>query len=263
MAGQPIFVKPLSLGTIATGNQRAGYPAAHLGRHKAIGLTWRSDGASNLWVRGDLGAVKDIDFCAILSANAIPSTTIRLRLGDTQGEVDGSADYDSGALPFINPSITRDDGLYHSHLELPALFTKRWYRIDIGGHAGDFAGAMLVIGRKIRSAKFYDFDHERGVDDSGGGDITRHGVWDDEPGRILRTLDMTLNWLTEAEWETGFGPLAETVGTSQPVYCCFDPEASVYRQRKTYYGRFSKAPYARGKRKPNSFGGEFRILSLI
>lgn len=256
----PIFVKPLALGTI-TGAEDAGFPASNLGRLKAMGMTWRS--TATPYARGNMGAAYDIDFCAIISANAKASTTFRLRLGDSQTEVDGTADYDSGAQTFINPSITRDDGLYQSFWELDATYKKQWWRIDIGSHSGVFEGAILVLGKKIQPSRFYDLDHEFGGDDLGKAEISPNGVWDESPGMKLRTLDMTLNWLTEAEWETEFGPMIEAVGTTQPVYCCFDPAETTYRQRRTYYGRFEKFPYARGKRKPNTFGGEYQLLSLI
>ncbi|MDO6575460.1 hypothetical protein, partial [Staphylococcus pasteuri_A] len=67
----------------------------------------------------------------------------------------------------------------------------------------------------------------------------------------------------EAEWEGQFRPMIEKVGTSQPVYCCFDPEATTYRQNRTYFGKFDKAPFATGRRKPGTFGGEYTLSSLV
>lgn len=263
MVTQPIFVKPLDLGTVAGGNVATGYPASNVNRHKAMGLRWQSSGASDLWLRGDMGVVQDIDFCAVLSATAISSTTFRLRLGDNQTEVDGTADYDSGAQTFIDPSITREDGLYHSFWRLPSTQTKRWWRLDFGSHSGDLSAAKVILGKVIQPSRFYDYGHEAGVEDTGEASFTRHGVWDEKPGLIMRTKQFSLNWLTEAEWEGEIGPMVEALGTSGPVYCCFDATENAYRQRRTYYGKFQKAPYARGKRMPNTFGAEFQILSLI
>lgn len=256
----PIFVKPLALGTI-TGAEDAGFPVTNLGRLKAPGMTWKS--TATPYARGNLGAARDIDFCAILSANAQAATTFRLRLGDNQTEVDGTADYDSGAQDFITPSITRDDGLYNAFWELDATYTKQWWRLDIGSHSGAFQAPFLILGKKIQPSRFYDFDTEFSTEDTGKAQFARNGVWDEDPGQVLRTLKMTLNWMTEAEWEDEMGPMLETVGTTQPVYLCFDPAETTYRQRRTYYGRFEKAPYARGRRKPGTFGGEFDLISVI
>lgn len=263
MVTQPIFVKPLDLGTVASGNERTGHEASNLGRHKASSLTWKSNGTSNLYARGDFGTVRDVDFCAILSANALSSTTFRLRLGDSQAEVDGTADYDSGAQTFINPLITRDDGLYHSYWRLPSVQTERWWRLDIGSHSGDFEASMLVLGKIVEMNKFYERDFEFGLDDRGEAEFTRHLVWNETPGGIMRKLSMTFNWMTEAEWESGVRPLVEAIGTTQPVYCCFDPNSSTYRQAKTYFGPLKKAPFATGKRKPGTYGLEVEMISLF
>ena len=265
MAERPFFVVPEALTFHATGNEADGTPASMLGRADAIGLVWRSAGAANLWVRGRFegSAVRAINFCSVILANALPGTTIRLRLGTSQAQVDGSAPYDSGALAFISPSITREDGLYHSHLEIGAEQSASWWRIDIGGHTGDFQASTLVLGRRIASAKFQDFDYQFGVEDTGKAEINRFAVMDRQEGVVLRTLDMTLNWISETEFETDFRPMMETVGTSRPAYLCFDPEANAYRQQRSYLGLFRKAPYARGRRKPGTFGGEYQIKSVI
>ncbi len=263
MVTQPIFVKPLDLGTITTGNAATGYPAANVNRHKALGLKWQSSGATNLWLRGDMGAVQDIDFCAVLSATALASTTFRLRLGDNQTEVDGTADYDSGAQTFIDPAITREDGLYHSFWRLPSTQTKRWWRLDFGSHSGDLSAAFVVLGKAIQPSRYYSDGFENGVEDLGEPSFTRLGVWDEKPGLIMRTKTFSLNWITRDEWEGEIGPMVEALGSSGPVYCCFDATEDVYRQRRTYFGRFQKSPYARAMRMPNTFGAEFQILSLI
>ena len=260
---KPIFVIPIDLGAIATGNEISGKPASNLNRNKAIGLTWKSSGDTNLWVRGDLTTAKPIDFMTLISANALAGTLIRLRLGDTQAEVDGTADYDSTAVAFINPSITRADGLYHSHLEIGATYTKRWWRIDITGHTGDFEASTLVLGQAITPSRFYDIGFERGVRDLGSLDFSRFGVFDEEEGAIFRTLDFTMAWQTEAELEASFRPMVESLGSRGVVLVVFDPEATTYRQAKTYLGVMAKPPFAKGTKKPATFAMDFSITSMI
>lgn len=260
---KPFFVIPADLGVVVSGNVRAGYSVHHLARHKGIGLTWRSEGSSNVWARGAMSATTPIDFCSLIAANALPGTTIRLRLGTSQAEVDGSAPYDSGALPFISPSITRTDGLYHSHLELPSVENATWWRIDIGGHTGDFQASSLVLGKKIEPTYFYNFEWESGIQDMGSLEITRLGVFDEEPGVILRTIDFTLGWVGEDEFEASFRPMMERLGTRGIIYLCFDPEPTTYRQAKTYMGVMQKPPFARSQRRPRTYEQQFQILSLI
>lgn len=262
---KPLFVDPVDLGEITVSSAANGNPASNLNRLEAAGLTWKTAVApSSIWARGRMDSAKDIDFMSILLANAQPGTTFRLRLGLSKSEVDGAtARYDSGALPFISPAITRDDGLYHSFLRLDELVNATWWRIDISGHSGAFEAAGIVMGEVIEPSRFYDKDFERGVDDLGAFDFNRFGVPDKVEGVKLRTLLFTLSWLSEAEYEDTFGPLSEKIGTSELIYCCFDPAATTWRQRKTYLGVLGRAPFARGGVKPRYKSMELQIRSII
>lgn len=260
---KPFFVVPLELENVVTGNARGGHPAKFLGRHIDQGLTWRTSGASNVWARGNFSAAKAIDFCSVMLANALPGTKIRLRLGNSQADVDGSsAPYDSTALDFISPSITREDGLYHSHLELDAVETATWWRIDITGHTGDFEASMLVLGEKIEPSHYYNFDYEQGVEDLGNAGFTEWGVPADTDGLIFRVINFTLGWQTRTEMEAKFRPMMEKLGIRRPVYLCFNPTATTARQAHSYLGRMKKPPFARGSRHPLYMVQEFQILSV-
>ncbi|MGF7152597.1 hypothetical protein [Novosphingobium gossypii] len=260
---KPIFVDPVPLGTVAVSSAQAGHAASALGRLETMGLTWRSSGTGAIWARGMFEEEKAIDFLAIISANAQPGTTYRLRLGATQAEVDGAAPYDSGALPFISPAITRDDGLYHSFLRLAAPVSTLFWRIDVEGHTGAFEAGGIVMGEAIEPARFYDRDFERGIEPLGGVDINRFGVPSTTLGVTLRTLLFTLSWLGEAEYEETFAPLTYRLGTSLPLYCCFDPGETPWRQNRTYLGFLGRAPFARGSAKPRTMAMELQIRSLI
>lgn len=260
---KPFAVVPLSLGTLSCGNQRSNRPASHLGEVALTGMVWQSTGSSDLWVRGDFGTAKPIDFMSMIWANALPGTTIRLRLGASQADVDGSsAPYDSTALPFISPAITREDGLYSSHLELPSVQTYRWWRIDIGGHTGDFAAASLVLGKTVRSANFYNPGWQMGPEDLGEIEIARNGVVDDTPGMILRTLDFKISWVSEVDWETLWQPLLQYLGKRRVALWCFDPEAGPYRQGRTYMGYVRPQP-ATGGAIVRKYEMDLSILSII
>jgi hypothetical protein len=260
----PFLVIPTVLGTIATGNEIAAKPASHLGELKHIGMVWRTSGASNVWVRGNFGSAKPVNFVSMVSANALAGTTIRVRLGDTQGEVDGTADYDSGAVAFISPSITREDGLYHSHLELPSLQTKQWWRIDIGGHTGDFEAASLIMGQTVTPTNFYSPGFEFGIEDLGDLELNRFGVVDETDGRILRTIACKFDFMTQVDYETKFRPLIEKLGKRGIVFMCFDPEANTYRQSKTALGWLQKPPFATGGSiRFDRFQLDLQMLSII
>ena len=259
---KPLFVKPLDLGVLTADDEQAGHEALHLGIIDSVGLTWKSAGATP-WVKGDLGSLQDINFIAMISANAQAGTQIRVRLGATEAEVDGVAPYDSGVLTFVDPAITREDGLYHSHLELPTVQSAQWFRIDITGHTGDFEAASIVLGQSLEPSRFYDFEYQYGVADLADRKWARFRVPEFTDGEKMRALEFRLSWQTEAEFEDGFRPFIESLGTSGMVYCCFDPEPSTWRQNRTYLGNLTNPPFARGGRKPRTFAQEFVIQSLI
>lgn len=260
---KPIFVVPYDLANIATGNEVAGHPASHLSRHEAMGLTWKTSNASNVWVRGDFGANRAVSLVSIISANALTGTKIRLRLGSSQSAVDGTAVYDSGAVDFISPSIQREDGLYHSFLRLSVPVWQRWWRIDITGHTGAFEAASLVIGDVIETPCFYNQDWEYGIEDLRQVEINRWGVFDRQDGIVLRRLDFTLSWVNESVFESTFRPMHEKLGQSRMVYICFDPEPTTYRQARTYFGLLRQPAMAKATRKARTFSHEYQIRSLI
>ena len=263
MPALPFMLTPHALPTIAAGNQRTEKPAIHLAQFKHIGMTWRTNGNGSIWVRGDFGQNRAVDFVALLQASALSGTTIRVRLGTTQAQVDGTAPYDSGAQPFINPAISQEDGLYHSHLEIPSPITARWWRIDIGGHTGDFEAANLIIGQKTTATRYYDRNFEFGVQDLGEQEYGRWGVSEEDEGLIFRTMTFKLPWVVGSEFEGGWRPLIEKVGRRKPVLICFDPQATAYRQAKTYFGTFRDTPFATGGTKPGTYSMEYSLLSYV
>ena len=103
---KPFAVIPNAFTVDATGNEKANRPAAHTAEFQNPGMVWESSGASSVWIRGYFSAPVEIDFLGLLGTNATDVTTMRLRLGDNAGEVDGAADYDSGAVLIRNPAIT-------------------------------------------------------------------------------------------------------------------------------------------------------------
>lgn len=246
---KPIFVEPLDLEGI-NGGALPGYPASNLNRLKQIGLAWR--GTSGGTITGTFSSAKEVDFIAMLSANAAAGTTIRFQGGG----------YDSTALPFISPSIVSPSGLYHSFHRIPAVKSVTSWTVTVA-HTGVFESAFLVMGKAIDTDRFYNRDFERGVEDLGKLDFTRWAVPDEEPGLKMRTLEFALDWESEAKVLGSLQPMGERLGTTGMVYCCFRPEATVYRQGWSFYGNLSKPLVARGRPKPTIFGQDLVIRSLI
>ena len=260
---KPFAVLPLLIGKVRTGNERSNRPASNLGMLDLMGMTWRTDGSANAWAAGELFGPASVDFVSVIAANAQPGTTLRIRLGTSAAEVDGSsAAYDSGAQTFVNPAVTLPSGLYHSHREFTAKTVTHW-RIDAGNHTGDFEAAGLVLGKRIEPSEYYEKDYGFGLDDLGELRRSRLGVPHETPGVVDRKLDFRLGWTDREEYEERFRPLIEAVASRGIVFWCFNPEPSEHRQVNTYLGYFEDPPGVRG----GSLGGkvniDFRIRSII
>lgn len=262
---KPFCVLPAPLFDLASGNAKANRPASHLGLLQYSGMHWESSGNSNLWVRGNFGPgiVQAVNFMSLMAANAQAGTTIRLRLGGTQAEVDGVAPYDSGAQTLIAPARTRADGRYHSHLELPSVVNAAWFRIDIGNHTGDFSASALILGSKREPSNFYNRDRQIGFEDLGGLEIARSGVVAETPGAVLRTLLFRLQWVSDEEFWTLWAPLMQAKGKRQITYWCFDPEATERRQDKTFLGFFTRDLFKRGNDFPLANQMDFELRAIL
>ena len=266
--GKPFAVVPHDLGTIdGVGNEKANRPASHAGEFKNPGMIWESSGASDVWVRGDFGSAKAIDFLGLIATNATAATTMRLRLGDDATEVNGSADYDSGAQLIRNPAVTREDGIYHGHFELPALTVKQWWRLDIGSHTGDFGNMAIVLGQKRQFVDFYNGGpdgFEFGDEDMGDIELGRYGVVSETEGLMLRTLKMNFGWMSNSDRIAKFAPLSRTLGLRNVALWCFNPEATSERQNKTYFGWLTELPrFKPSTWKQDRFTVPFEIRSMI
>lgn len=263
----PFAVIPHDLGTIdGVGNEKSSRPASHAGEFKNPGMVWESSGASNVWVRGNFGAVKDIDFFGLIGTNASASTTMWLRLGDNATEVNGTAPYDSGATLINNPTVVDPDGIYHGHFELPSIVSRQWWRIDVGSHSGDFRNMAIVMGQKRQFADFYNGGggFEFGNEDMGEIEIGRYGVVSEAEGLMMRTLKMEFGWMSESDRYSKFAPLAKNMGLRNVALWCFDPEPNAYRQSKTYFGWLKELPTFRPTTwKQDRFTSTFEILSMI
>lgn len=62
----------------------------------------------------------------MISANALPGTSCRLRSGATQAQVEGTAPYDNGVLLLLSSAVAREDGLDYSFLRLLAPVSGVW-----------------------------------------------------------------------------------------------------------------------------------------
>lgn len=258
----PFFVVPIDLSThfYAVQNERSTNPWVNATEYQFAGMTYRSNGnspAPALYL--DFGQATQIDFVGLLGANAIPTTEWRVYGADVLATIDTIQQFNSSSVPFIAPATT-GRALYNSFLE--PMQARRAWEIQITVHTGDFEAAFLVMGKKVSPSRWYDPEWEAGPDDQSTISFTRQGVPDIAPGRMLRKVKFTMSWLTEDEYESSILPMLLAAGKTNPIYCCFDPAATTYRQSRTYFGWLTDVTPPR-KKAYNRYEKSFEILSMI
>jgi hypothetical protein len=262
MAGIPFFVLPLPFTVNSAGNQGANQPASNLAEFQFAGMVWATTSTANCYVIIDLGAVQVIDFVGLLQMNAVSSDTYRVTADAVLANVTGGTpSYDSGALAFIAPAVTGFAG-YNSHLEITTPISVRYLKFLVTTTTAVLLSRFLIAGKKVQPSRYYEPEWQSAPDDQATISIGRQGVPDIAPGRMLRRSAFTLSWLTEGEMESQVYPLLLAAGRTQPVFCCFDPAATAYRQNRTYFGWMTDT--SKPTRKAfNRFEKSFEILSMI
>jgi hypothetical protein len=268
MPSKPFAVIPADLGSFDTvASEVAGHPASNLGEFNHIGMTWKTEDSAgpvnNCWIIGDFAPnAPQIDFVSLLHA-AVPSTATWL-FALTDDATLATYDFSTGFIPFMDPVITREDGLYSTHLELPAPLTHRYWYLEIRGVPAALEAAKLIVGKKIEFANYYSPGFEFGTEDLGDMEIGRWGVPEETPGLIFRRLTAKFGWMSRADMDEKFRPLVERVGKRTPILFCMDPEATVNRQARTYFGWLREPPFFTGAvNKFDRYEAEFSILSMI
>jgi hypothetical protein len=141
----------------------------------------------------------------------------------------------------------------------------RWWRIDITGHTGDFEAMAMVLGQRAVFTNFYnDKGFEFGQEDYGTIEIGRYGVVDELGGIKMRTLMMDFGWMSDSDRHNVFQPLRDKIGVTGVAFWCFDPDATVQRQDKSYFGWLMKPVAFRASSfKQDRWQSQFNVRSMI
>lgn len=265
---KPVICKPADIHLLGSTNEDADNPASNAFRYDSMGLIYRAtDGSGQMQGRFGPGVLTltEIDLFAVLMSNADDNATIRLRMSQSLGSLLTSPNYDSGTVTVRSPlpAVDRADGLSHLHINLPTGQSYRYFHIDFAGFPDPTEVGGIVLGKRIEPEHFYDPEYEFGQQDFGSAEITKWGALHDEGGAMGRSLQFTIGWTDEVEYEEQWRPLQDVVGQRVPIYCCFDPGDHEYRQARTYFGILGRPLIARGVRKPKTFQQELQITSFI
>lgn len=261
MAGLPFFLEPLPFTVASASAGPANRPASHLAEFKYAGMVWQSNAASEHIVTIDFGAAVTFDHVCLLNTNAQADTRMWIGCGTSAAQASGgSPAFSTAPALLIDPAQTGRSFWHGYRTFAPQTF--RYLALRTDSHSGVFEASILAVGRRISPASYYESEWEAGPEDLGNFALSRNGVADQASGSVLRRLGFTLARLTEAEHDLTIQPLLQRLGRSGSVLCCFDPEETVYRQGRTYFGTMADQGRAL-KRGFNRFEKRFEIISII
>lgn len=202
------------------------------------GMVWRSSSLSPAYVVFSF-ATASVDTIALVGNNVRSSGTMRVRIGTTAAQVNGTAPFDQtfSAWSGIAPV---DDAI--SMFLLSAPVTGSFIRIDFsdaGNPAGYFQCCRLVIGKRVTNAGI-DIGHEEVFDDTSGIEDAYGAVTIDKYG-IRQQHKITISHVKEEEYYASWRPFLASVGMSK-FFLYAERTDDPYQQHKTFFVRNSAQP---------------------
>lgn len=228
--------------TIDNATEDAAAPATNLQLMSARKF-WQAPDPAAANMEIDLGAAKTINLVAGLFANATSAATWRIRAAASKAELTGGPTIlDTGAVTFWASAgletWDRTHGLYWNAAGVSA----RWWRLDFDDGAnpdGVFRMGRLYIDAAFQGAHNFNYGANFGFDDKTKVNETLDGAIDTVPGRKIPALDLTLDFLSEAELFANHYEIARRQGHGKDVLVILDPDEATYLMQMIYYGRLT------------------------
>ena len=187
----------------------------------------------------DLGEAKTINLVAGLFANATSAATWRIRAAATQAALITSPILDTTAVTFWASAgletWDRTHGIYWN----AAGVTARWWRLDFDDGAnpdGVFKMGRLYIDAAFQGLHNFNYGPKFGFKDKSKVTETLDAATDTVPGRKIPTIDLTLDFLAEAELYDNHFEIMRRQGSGADVLLILDPDEATYLMQMTYYG---------------------------
>lgn len=229
------------LGTIA-----AGLPAANL-QDMQPGKVARWESLATIAVRIDLVAAYGINLVALGPHNGSADAEWRIRAGDSEGDADSGAGYDSMQVSMW-PATGRPSGydgarLWSLHW-IPAQSFRYW-RIDVFDSlnaAGLFDAGRLIVDAAWQPTKNVRYGWGVGWDDPS--EIVRAvggQKWPLARNRS-RILEFSLGSMSEAEMMANAYEIARLRGKAKDVLVIRDPAATTHLHRQMVQGLLADLP---------------------
>ena len=214
--------------TITASTETAAGPASNMQTMQPTD-PWEAGGGAP-YCEVDLGVISTFNLIALLFTNATGADQLRVRSADTQGNLTAAPDYDSS---YQTLSYVGSEG--HVFIWIAAGQSNRWIRFDLITASNPFLCGRLYISNALQPSINYRYGTEDGYDDDSLIDATDGGNLIPTFGKNRAVLSFTVLSLTETE-RHNIREFNKARGASRDVLIITDPEASLNKQDKIYYG---------------------------
>lgn len=179
------------------------------------------------------------DFLAILAANVSPTATIQLRTHNALSSLLGAPLYNSGVLPFWKHSNYIKWPKVNSLIKIPTIRGEQYVRVDIVDTTNLYG--FIEVGRVYLSKSWtptYNMPYNWSIkwNDLSESETTRYGNKYVSYRKKYRTLDFSLDWLSEAEMYDNAFNLMRYRGNSKDILVIPDIDNSERLMDQSIYG---------------------------
>lgn len=212
----------------AEGSTLSNSPNLYTADPKEVGIALT--GLSSAVIEIDLGSIKPVSAVYVGAQSHSRFFDITGGASSYNSDFIGSptvANKLSGVAPFKNLVVlTTPLNLRYIRLNL--------YDVAIGSTIGN-----VIVGKAFRPTWGHEYGEGRGVGDTGSATRLLSGGFGINPGARFKTWDFTLGDLTDAEVEELYD-IALSVGTTNPIVVCENPDLTDNLDARIHYGLFSK-----------------------
>lgn len=224
---------------ITASSEDANFPVANLLKPQG-GIFWKTLVDSGVFFRVNIGTGQSVDMVSLLYTNFTSAATWRVRLGDSQAEVDGgAADIDSGTITAWAQTDMSKWDFAHSIFRAGSASTNSWLRVDLNDAANP--DGFLTVGRLMAGASYeptINFQYGGGIGyvSQPLRDRSIANVLYVEERQAFQTASLTFDHIPEDEFWPNMQTIFRLHGNHKPIQLVMDIGDNANRADKAIYG---------------------------
>lgn len=183
---------------------------------------------------------RPVDTIGFLGTMCSDTATWAIRSATSQANLTGAPVTNIAAAPFRASAGLGQRRSYHAYKRLAAVEASPWWRLTFTHLAPEFIARNLVIGL-ARSSVNYSRGQGQSFMDLGSMTRNRFGTPDRTRGWRGRSIDLSLSWLSEAEYEAKWQELDLLLGAVDPCLLLPNSKPNAYTHDRIGFGTLEQA----------------------